>query len=298
MNITMGLPRLIEILDGRKEISTPQMEIYLKKPYSTGKDIKDLALQIRQTTLNDFVTEFRLNIAEFSIEATIDTERLKPHSLTIAALAKAVEKALRTVTVKQTATGLEIRMKKKEDHGLNDLYRIKEKSKNVYVAGLKDITQVLPVKRKDEYIIITAGSNLRKILELDFVDTERTTTNDIHEISKVLGIEAARQSIINEVLRVTEAQGLNLDIRHIMLVADTMTAIGAVKGITRYGVISGKTSVLARASFETPIPHIMNAALLGEVDHLTSVVENVMLNQPIPIGTGLPGLRAKAPKEE
>jgi len=98
---------------------------------------------------------------------------------------------------------------------------------------------------------------------------------------------------MNEVLKVTEAQGIDIDIRHIMLVSDTMCASGEVKGISRYGVISKKSSVLARASFETPMKHLIEAALTGEVDHLTSVVENVMLNQPVPIGTGLPELRAK-----
>ena len=75
-----------------------------------------------------------------------------------------------------------------------------------------------------------------------------------------------------------------------MLVSDMMCATGQIKGITRYGVISEKSSVLARASFETPIKHIIDAALVGEEDHLTSVVENVMLNQPVPLGTSLPGL--------
>jgi len=78
-----------------------------------------------------------------------------------------------------------------------------------------------------------------------------------------------------------------------MLVADIMCANGEVKGITRYGVVSEKASVLARASFETPIKHLINAALEGEVDNLTSVVENVIINQPVPIGTGLPGLVTK-----
>ena len=78
-----------------------------------------------------------------------------------------------------------------------------------------------------------------------------------------------------------------------MLVADIMCASGDVRGITRYGVVSEKASVLARASFETPVKHIINASLAGEVDKLTSVVENVMINQPVPLGTGLPGLIVK-----
>ena len=83
-----------------------------------------------------------------------------------------------------------------------------------------------------------------------------------------------------------------------MLVADIMCANGEVKGITRYGVVSEKASVLARASFETPIKHVINAALKGEVDQLNSVVENVMLNQIVPVGTGLPQLVSKRAKEE
>jgi len=79
-----------------------------------------------------------------------------------------------------------------------------------------------------------------------------------------------------------------------MLIADTMTFNGKIKGISRYGVISEKASVLARASFETPIKHIINASLVGEEDELNSVIENVMLNQPVPIGTGLPGLTMKS----
>ena len=168
----------------------------------------------------------------------------------------------------------------------------------MFVQGIKGVTQVLPVKRGEEFIIVTAGSNLKKILEKDYVDPVRTTSNDIFEIYSVLGIEASRQAVVDEVFKVIEAQGLNVDVRHILLVADTMSSSGEVKGITRYGVVSEKASVLARASFETPIRHIINASLRGEVDKLNSVVENVMLNQAIPIGTGLPGLVTKIVKKK
>ncbi|HLC65351.1 MAG TPA: DNA-directed RNA polymerase subunit A'', partial [Candidatus Nanoarchaeia archaeon] len=134
---------------------------------------------------------------------------------------------------------------------------------------------------------------LKDVMQMEEVDTTRTTTNDVFEIEGVLGIEAARRAIIDEVFKVIESQGLNVDVRHIMLVADTMCTSGSVKGITRYGIVSQKSSVMARASFETPIKHIINASLIGETDNLNSVVENVMINQPVPIGTGLPKLRVK-----
>ncbi|MCK4714288.1 MAG: DNA-directed RNA polymerase subunit A'', partial [Candidatus Aenigmarchaeota archaeon] len=83
----------------------------------------------------------------------------------------------------------------------------------------------------------------------------------------------------------------------IMLVADTMTLDGGIRGITRYGISGDKASVLARASFEVPLKHLFNAAVHNEVDNLSSVIENVMINQPIPIGTGLLKLVVKRDKK-
>ncbi|MBI4145770.1 DNA-directed RNA polymerase subunit A'' [Candidatus Woesearchaeota archaeon] len=298
MNVTMGLPRIIEILDGRKSIATPSMEIFLKSPHNKGKDVKELALQIKETKLGELVSEYGMNIVDLKIDVKLNVDRLKEFDIAPAVVAKAVEKGMGAdASVKLEGDSLTLKLKEKEDNrGLNALYRLKEKCKDVFVKGIKGVRQVLPVKRKDEYLIITFGSNLKKVFELDFVDTERTTTNDIYEISEVLGVEAARQAIIDEVFRVIETQGLDVDIRHIMLVADTMTASGEIKGITRYGVVSEKASVLARASFETPIKHVINAALKGETDLLNSVVENVMLNQTVPVGTGLPALITKKGK--
>jgi len=292
MNVTMGLPRIIEILDGRKTISTPQMEVFLKAPYNKGKDIREAALQIKETTFGELVSEFSLNIVDLKVDATLDMDQVDAVKMKPADVAKALEKSVaKEATVKLADNIITLKLKGKDDEKrLNSLYRLKEKVKGAYVGGIKGITQILPVKRGDEFIIITAGSNLKKLFELDFVDAERTTTNDIHEILEVFGVEAARQAIIDEVFKVIEMQGLNVDIRHIMLVADTMCVGGELKGVTRYGVVSEKSSVLARASFETPIKHVINASLKGERDELNSVVENVMLNQTVPVGTGLPGL--------
>jgi len=295
MNVTMGLPRIIEILDGRKKLKTPMMEIYLKQPYSKGKDIRKLALSIKETLLNEVVSEFLINIADSTIELKLDNEKMQELGITEGSIVSSLKSSVKGYNVKPAKESIVLKAKVKEE-GVNQVYVDKEKIKKVHLNGIKGISQVLPVKRGEEYIIITAGSNLKEILGFDFVDSTRTTTNDIFEIEKILGLEAARQSIINEVFKVIESQGLDVDIRHIMLVADTMCSLGNLKGITRYGVVSEKSSVLARASFETPIRHIIGAALIGEVDKLDSVVENVMLNQPVPVGTGLPGLVTKVKK--
>ncbi|MBI2653018.1 DNA-directed RNA polymerase subunit A'' [Candidatus Woesearchaeota archaeon] len=299
MNVTLGLPRIIEILDGRKELENPMMEIYLKKPYASGKKIEDLrhlALQIKETKLKDISTEFTISIADFTIEVKLDKDKMKEIDITSSKVADAISKQLKGYNIRDNKDSIILKSRSKEDT-FNDAYKTKEKIKAINIKGIKGILQVLPVKRDDEFVIITAGSNLADVLQLEEADAYRTTTNNIFEIEQVLGIEAARQSIINEIFKVIESQGLNVDVRHIMLVADTMCISGTLKVITRYGVVSEKSSVLARASFETPIKHIINAALVGEVDNLDSVVENVMINQPVPVGTGLPSLSVKPPQK-
>lgn len=297
MNVTVGLPRIIEILDARKEISTPMMEIYLKSPYSKGKDVKKLALGMRETKLGDVSKEIVISVVDSMIEVTLNKPKMQEIEITESTIIKALEANAKNISVKKSDNGLVIKVRMKEE-SLNEIYRLKEKLKDTYLAGVKGIKQVLPLKRGEEFIIVTAGSNLYDVLQLGYVDATRTVTNNVFEVSEVLGIEAARQAIINEVFKVIESQGLNVDRRHIMLVADTMCATGHIRGITRYGVVGEKSSVLARASFETPIKHIIEAAMLGEDDKLDSVVENVMLNQPVPIGTGLPGLITKTKNPE
>lgn len=289
MNVTMGLPRIIEILDGRRGIKTPMMEIYLKQKLE-GEKVKEIALRIKETLLNALVDEFNIDIAELKIELLLREKKLNELGINAQTLIGTIKKAFKSVSVSKGDDASIIIKLSGKNATINELYKMKEALKSLFVSGIKGIREVLPVKRKEEYIIITAGSNLSEVMSLDFVDTTRTTCNDIFEVLDVLGIEAARQLIIDELMKVMENQGLNVDIRHIMLVADTMCMNGDIQGITRYGVVSEKSSALARASFETPIKHIISAALSGERDELNSVVENVMLNQPVPLGTGLPGL--------
>ncbi|MEM3402324.1 MAG: hypothetical protein QXH08_03760 [Candidatus Hadarchaeales archaeon] len=135
-------------------------------------------------------------------------------------------------------------------------------------------------------MLYTEGSNLREILRLPEVDQTRTITNNIYEIEQELGIEAARNAIINEAIKTLEEQGLEVDVRHIMLVADMMTATGTVRQVGRHGVSGEKASVFARASFEITTKHLFDACIHGEVDKLSGIIENVIAGQPIPLGTG------------
>ncbi len=298
MNITTGLPRLIEILDARSKISTEMMEIYLKKPYSQGKDIRHIAESLKETRFKEYLKEISINVAETRMRIELDDKMLKDRKMTPAKIVRILSKSrLKGFDIKLEKDN-NIRIKTSGDEALNMIYRLKEKIKDVYIDGIKGITQVLPVKRETEYVIVTAGSNLKDVFKLGFVDPCRTTTNSIVEIEKLQGIEAAREAIIREIIKVLKAQGINIDIRHILLVSDAMTMSGKVLGVSRYGIVKEKPSVLARASFETPIRHVVNASMVGEIDELNSVIENVMINQPVPLGTGLPGLITKIREEK
>ncbi len=296
MNVTVGLPRIIEIFDARKTISTPLMEVFLKPQYNKPEAVKKVALHLKETKIEETIAEIAINILDQTLtiqlkKNILDGLEMKPSD--VSALIKAKVKKLNVKTDGETI----IVTYEGKPEEIKEIYLIKEKIKNIRLKGVKGIRQVLPVKRGEEYVILTAGTNLKDVLEQEEVDAKRTTTNDIYEIREVLGIEAARQAVLNEVDKVIEAQGLNINVRHIMLVADMMCGNGEVKGITRYGVIGEKASVLARASFETPIKHIIDASLIGERDELNSVIENVLINQTVPLGTGLPGLVVKVKED-
>ena len=299
LNVTLGLPRLIEIFDARKEASTPSMEIYLDKEYN--KDInaaKRISALIKETKFWELAQEFSINIAKLQVEVILNKKNMRDLRITDQMLLKTLSESMKDTTVRQNKDDSIVLKPSKENTELKELYKLKEKAKETFIKGISGVTQVLPIKQNNEFVILTAGSNLKEVFKLKEVDKSRSTSNDIFEVLKALGIEAARQAIINEALKVIREQGLDVDIRHILFIADLMTASGTVKGITRSGITSDKESVLARASFETPIRHIIDASLLGEEDELTSVIENVIVNQPVPLGTGLPGLIARIKKPE
>ena len=193
-------------------------------------------------------------------------------------------------SVKGNDTKISLNVK---DLDFKSMYKLKEKLKETIISGIKGVKQVVVAKRDKEYVVLASGSNLKEVSLVKGVDKDRITSNDLYDIASVLGIEAARQTIINEIKKVIESQGLDINERHLKLVADAMTSIGAIKGVTRMGIISDKASILARATFETPDKQFINATIQGGRDELKSVIENILLNQPIPVGTGLPGLLVK-----
>jgi len=288
VQVTTGLPRIIEILDARKMPKTPSMEVYLEKDFNNEKDARTIAEKIKEVKLKEVINDIAIDFGSKKIKIGMDMKALKSVHLS---LDKAIE-ALgeKGFDVKKLSDGIVMDMAK-EDFKM--IYKTKEKIKEVILAGVKKITQVLVVKREKDFVILTAGSNLKDVMAFKGVDADKVVSNDLHETNLILGVEAARQLVIEEINKVINSQGLAIDGKHAMLVADTMTAAGSVKGITRMGIIGDKNSILARASFETPVKQFVQATKTGKKDELKSVIENIILNQPVPVGTGLPGLLVK-----
>ena len=288
MQITLGLPRLIEILDARKQPSTPMMEIYLDKENNNEKDSKVIAEKIKEIKLKEILSEIKIDFSSKKLEIYLDNKSLKNAHMGIQKVVdRLVEKGFKA-KLNEPKIILNV-----PDLDYKAIYKLKEKLKETIISGIKGVSQVVIAQREKDYVILTAGSNLKEILQFKGVDPSKVLSNDLHDVANNLGIETARQTIINEINKVVENQGLDINIRHLKLIADAMTSSGTVKGVTRMGIISDKASILARATFEIPDKQFVNATIQGSRDELSSVIENILLNQSIPVGTGLPGLLVK-----
>jgi DNA-directed RNA polymerase subunit A" len=299
LNVTLGLPRLIEIVDLRREPSTPLMEIYLDPSHAKDLDFAlKIAKEIELTTIENLCNTITIDFYQFAIIMEFDPEMMENRGVTF----EDVESALEKVKGKKGRieregntvifyTGLE---------ELTKLRRMYDRVLGLRIKGIKGIKHAIvkPVRDDNgelvEYVILTEGSNLKAVLGIEGIDPTRTTTNNIMEIYEVLGIEAARNAIIKEIKRVLDDHGLDVDYRHIMMVADAMTYSGKVRQVGRHGVAGEKGSVLARASFEVTVKNLVEAALRGEVDELRGVIENVIIgSRPIPLGTGAVKLKMR-----
>ncbi len=292
MNVTLGLPRVIEIVDARSKPTTPMMTVYLSGEAATDdKAAKKVALRIRETTLREVIETVETDIIEKKVVVTLSEERMDKYGLDMEELLRVLRKKVKGVKIEGDGKKVEFVLKKPS---MQKLYKLKTTLLDTYVAGVEGIKYALVRKEGNEFVIYTDGSNLKEVLKIEGVDHRRTTTNDIHEIARTLGIEAARNAIIRELRAAMEGAGVtNVDARHLMLVADTMTLEGTISAIGRYGIAGERSGVLARASFETPVAHLIKAAYSGEVDDFSSVVEDILVGQPVKVGTGLVKLMMK-----
>jgi DNA-directed RNA polymerase subunit A" len=308
VNVTQGLPRIIEIVDARKVPDTPTMNIYVEELNKKGKplaadekEVQKLAASLETTTTQD-IADIDVEVAQRYIILKLNNSHLKLKNMSGAEVRDKLSRALRLFIAVEDGSDAKPKILKiipgvaKEDDlkdisdnppTYTELLQLEEKIKTLRLKGVKDIARANVQKNTDgEFYISTIGSNLSKVSDFAGVDRSRTYTNNIMEIYDYLGIEAARQAVINELILTLEGARLDVDVRHLLMVADVMTSEGEVRAIGRHGVSGTKHSILARAAFEVTVNHLLQAGIIGERDNLTGVAENIIVGQPIALGTG------------
>jgi DNA-directed RNA polymerase subunit A" len=284
INTTTGLPRLVEIFDSKKDISTPFMDIYLKPEYASSKQkASEVANKLIEINIEDITHSYTVSLRKKLIEFILDKELLKEYGFTPKDILAKLSKLKVSASIEKDSL---IIVDKSAD-SVKKLIRLRNKIVEINLSGLPGVSRaILNQNSQGNYWIKTIGTNLSEVLKMEEIDQKNTVSNDIIEVSKVLGIEAARNLIIEEVNATLQNVGLTVDLRHIFLIADAMCLDGAVRGIGRYGLSGEADSVLARASFEVPLKHLIEAGMYHESDPFKYVANNIMSNQVIPIGTG------------
>lgn len=290
MSVLRGLPRLIEILDARKNPSTPTMTIYLDEPTEKSENLaKQAARRIELTTVNKVAHSITHSFSEGTVRIKLDALLLKDKDTE-------PQTVMSKIQLRRKECKVEI---DPEDENMiviiplkelkfSDLPKLAEKVREIPIKGIKNVNRVVVMKSKEgKYYLQSEGSNFSELLRIPGVDPTRCYTTDINQIAETLGIEAARNALVKESLSVMKEQGLDVDKRHVMLVSDLMSHTGEILQIGRHGISGKKSSVFARAAFEVTVKHLLDAAVHGEYDPLEGITENVIVGQTIALGTGI-----------
>ena len=301
VNVTQGLPRIIEIVDARKKPNTPTMIVHLDGDYKTNESkVKKLAASLEVTTTKN-IADIETDVTQRRLTLKLLPSVLKQKGMSGGEVVDKLGKALRLyidvdseskprniVIIPGVQKAEDLERLDSEPPSYTQLLQLEDKVRDLRLKGIPNIERanVQRNDQTDEFYISTIGSNLARVSEVEGIDRSKTYTNNIIEIYEYLGIEAARQSIMNELQATLDAARLDVDVRHLLMVADVMTSEGAVRAIGRHGVSGTKHSILARAAFEVTVNHLLKAGVIGETDNLTGVAENIIVGQPISLGTG------------
>ncbi|EJU06145.1 subunit of DNA dependent RNA-polymerase [Dacryopinax primogenitus] len=313
MNVTLGVPRIKEIINAAKVISTPIISAKLveRKNETAARIVKG---RLEKTYLGDVASVIEEAWAgEYTyigVHLDMDAIRKLQLELTIEDVKRAIVNSSK-VKVKDgniTVDSRKNRLKIFFDSGEFKYYELRATKRvlaDIVVKGSSQIQRAVinkiekdksPRGKPGENELLVEGYGLLEVMTTEGVVGEETTGNHVIEVGKVLGIEAARSTIIHEIQYTMENHGMNIDPRHVMLLGDVMTYKGEVLGITRFGVAKMKDSVLMLASFEKTTDHLFDAAAYGKSDAILGVSESIIMGNPANnCGTSMPALVTPAP---
>jgi len=278
--VPLGLPALMEIVDARREPNYPMMIIHLKKKYI--RDINKAYKVVEKLKEKNLIDVCYMHIdKDKKIIRVKAKEEVEFGNDAIKDVLNSIKRGKKGIRVDNEGYFI---VKTSSEKSFNDRINKLNLKK---IGGVRGLKKIYVSEYRGEYVIVTSGVNLRGVMdsEIDEIDKFRIETNDIFQISKCLGIEAARNAIVDGMKKVMIEQKIDVDYRHLMLVADAITFSGEIKGIGRAGIVGEKPSVLAKASYEETEKHLLNAAITKETDPINGIAENIIIGQEIPLGT-------------
>ncbi|KAG6483513.1 hypothetical protein ZIOFF_060161 [Zingiber officinale] len=311
IDVTLGVPRIKEIINASKNISTPIITAVLENEENvfSARIVKS---KIEKTTLGEVARAIKvvLKPGQQCISIKLDMD-----------LIEALHMGISAESVRHSILGHpKIKLKEQHVHSVGhdrlkifppEVDRIKFQSALhnlksmlpkvvVKVQGIAFLSQGFPSvdraiirEEKNVHSLVVEGTNLLGVMGTLGIDGRKTTSNHVMEVVRTLGIEASRTSIINEIKFTMNSHGMSIDLRHMMLLADLMTYKGEVLGITRFGISKMKESVLMLASFEKTAEHLFNASYAGRDDQIEGVSECIIMGIPMQLGTGILRVRQR-----
>ncbi|KAI0029671.1 beta and beta-prime subunits of DNA dependent RNA-polymerase [Vararia minispora EC-137] len=306
MNVTLGVPRIKEIINAAKTINTPIISCKLVTADSEASarivkgrlektHLGDIASVLEEAWAPDYtyigIIVDMISVQKLQLELTLDDVKWAIVN------AKKLKVKQEAINVYPARNRLRIYIDSSDKY-----YRVRELRRllpDVVVKGVPTINRaVINVIDKDnergkkgDKELLVEGYGLQQVMTTEGIVGEQATSNHVIETAKVLGIEAARMAIINEIQYTMQSHGMSIDPRHVMLLGD-----GEVLGITRFGVAKMKDSVLMLASFEKTTDHLFDAAAYGKTDSIAGVSESIIMGNPAAgCGTSLPALVSPAP---
>eukprot|EP00537_Pseudo-nitzschia_pungens_P000576 CAMPEP_0172366942 /NCGR_PEP_ID=MMETSP1060-20121228/17645_1 /TAXON_ID=37318 /ORGANISM="Pseudo-nitzschia pungens, Strain cf. cingulata" /LENGTH=1400 /DNA_ID=CAMNT_0013090977 /DNA_START=167 /DNA_END=4369 /DNA_ORIENTATION=+ len=317
MNVTLGVPRIKEIINASKLISTPIITVKLEQD-DNKIAARVVKAGIEKTTLGQvskYIKEvISPNACYISIELDMDAIDQLKLNVDSESVRNSILRGCRGVTrpaILRLLDDVDVKVKR----GCNNKLRIYVPSRNksstyfcmqelktvlpnVIVQGIPSVNRAVINETdkdgKQTYNLLVEGYGLQDVMGSPGIDGNHTWTNHIIEVENVLGVEAARTQIASEISYIMSAYGIGIDSRHLLLLSDVMTFKGEVLGITRFGVSKMRESVLHLASFEKTTDHLFDASVHGRTDDVVGVSECIIMGTPIPIGTGLPNMLWKS----
>ncbi|KAL5216799.1 hypothetical protein ABZP36_008200 [Zizania latifolia] len=302
MNVTLGVPRIKEIINASKKISTPIITAELL----SGKDVLSARIvkgSMEKAVLGEVAESIKivLKSSQPNLVVKLDMQRIEALHMGISADSVQLS-ILNHPKIKLKSEHVRVIDKAKlriYPAGIDkcklqyELHNLKSMLPKVIVKGIPTVERAVINKIGDGYNLLVEGTNLLAVMGTPGVDAMKTKSNHIMEVNRTLGIEAARRSIIDEIQYTMKSHGMNIDLRHMMLLADLMTYKGEILGITRYGIAKMKSSVLMLASFEKTAEHLFNASYSGREDQIEGVSECIIMGIPMQLGTGILKVRQR-----